>query len=108
MNINLKELLKKDFDFDLPISGGTGNSIDNAIIISKTAGIHYVGLENTILSCLGKGRKIEWRRESQQLLEIEGRKIDKIKIKTIWLSDDKVIQQIENYYFDITECFSNS
>jgi hypothetical protein len=33
--MNLKELLKKDFGVELPISGGFGNSISNSIIIHK-------------------------------------------------------------------------
>ena len=28
--MSIKELLKKDFDIDLPIKGGNGNSIENA------------------------------------------------------------------------------
>lgn len=33
------------------------------------------------------------------------RKIDKLKIETVQTTDDVIITQVENYYFDITDCF---
>lgn len=105
MNINLKELLKKDFGVDLPISGGIGNSIDNPIVIHLAKYNDYVGTEYSVLECIGKGRGIEWKIVEQGLLSHQNKKIDKVKIETIQLTDDSKITQIENYYFDITECF---
>lgn len=103
--MTLKQLLDHDFKVDLPISGGFGNSIDNAIIIHKFGINDYVGTEHFILECLGKGRKIKWKILEQQILSHDGKTIDKIKIETIQKTFFKKITQIENYYFDITECF---
>ena len=103
--MNLKELLEADFGKKFPISGGSGNSIENALVIHNQDVSDYVGLEYYILSCLGTGRKIEWRRLGQQLVESNGRKIDKIKIETKKVTRTEVITQIENYYFDISEFF---
>ena len=103
--MTLKELLKKDFDADLEISGGFGNSIDNCIVIHKTHAKDYVGVEYYILECLGIGRGIEWKRIEQSLLNDKNRMIDKLKIETKQLTDTEIITQIENYYFDITECY---
>ena len=108
MNINLKELLKKDFGVDLPISGGVGNSIDNPIVIHLAKFNDYVGTEYSVLECIGKGRGIEWKIVEQGLLSHRDKKIDKVKIETIELTVDSKITQIENYYFDITECFGKS
>lgn len=55
--INLKEMLLRDFDIDLPISGGTGNSKDNPIIIGLTKNPAQV--EYYVLECLGIGRNVE-------------------------------------------------
>jgi hypothetical protein len=33
--MKLKDIIKKDFGVELPISGGFGNSIENSIIIHK-------------------------------------------------------------------------
>lgn len=103
--MTLKELLKLDFGVDLPISGGFGNSIDNPIIIHRTGINDYVGTEHFILNCLGKGRKIKWKVIIQELINHNNKKVDKIKIETIETTEFEIITQIENYYFDISDCF---
>ncbi len=102
--MNLRQLLREDFDIDLPIRGGNGNSIDNPIIIERTEINHYVGTEYTILELLGIGRGIEWKMVSQHLMQHNDRSIDKLKIETVETTETEIITQIENYYFDITEC----
>ncbi|MFN5539939.1 MAG: hypothetical protein ACK481_07780 [Candidatus Melainabacteria bacterium] len=101
----LKDLLEKDFGVELPISGGFGNSIENAVIIHKEGINDYVGKEYFILNCLGKVRRIEWKTLGQELLNHETKRIDKIKIETKQVTQTEIITQVENYYFDITECF---
>lgn len=105
--MTLKDLLEKDFKVELAISGGFGNSIDNAIIIHRDSINDYVGTEHFILECLGKGRKIQWKVLIQELQNYNNKKIDKIKIETKQITEREIITQIENYYFDITECFGN-
>jgi hypothetical protein len=102
--MNLKELLDRDFDMDLPISGGTGQSRDNPIIIHRRIPNDYTSVEYDILRCLGIGRGIEWKVLQQALLSHNGRSIDQLKIETIESRDDEIITQVENYYFDVTEC----
>jgi hypothetical protein len=106
--MTIKELIKSDFDVELDISGGTGNSLENSIIIHRTSLNDYVGTEYFILKCLGAGRRVEWNKISQELLSANEKKIDKIKIQTIETTAQEIITQIENYYFDITECLDNS
>ncbi|MBK8954280.1 MAG: hypothetical protein IPM34_01810 [Saprospiraceae bacterium] len=103
--MTLQELLKKDFRISLPISGGFGNSLENAIIIHREGINDYVGTEHIILECLGIGRRIQWKKLGQELLTQNNKIIDKIKIETKQLTETEEISQIENYYFDITECF---
>ncbi len=103
--MNIKELLKKDFDVDLPIRGGNGNSIESAIIIEKQSPVNdYTGVEYYILKLIGIGRNVEWKTIQQNLMHFEGRKIDQIKIQTKLKTKSEIITQTENYYFDITEC----
>ena len=66
--MTLKELLDKDFGVDLPISGGTGNSIDNPIVIHRTVINDYTDTEYFILKCIGIGRRITWKILQQELL----------------------------------------
>jgi hypothetical protein len=105
--MTLKDLLEKDFGVELPISGGFGNLIDNPVIIHKEGINDYVWTEHFILQCIGKGRGIEWRILEQGLLSYNNKRIDKIKIETRLLTKNEIITQIENYYFDITDCFEN-
>jgi hypothetical protein len=102
--MDLRQLLRSDFGKDFPISGGFGNSKDNTIIIHRQEPNDYTSIEYSILRCLGIGRKIEWKLIKQTLLNFNGRTLDQLKIETTELADTEVISQIENYYFDITEC----
>ena len=79
----------------------------NAIIIQKDGINDYIGTEHFILKCLGIGRQIKWKILGQELINLNNTKIDKIKIETEELTESEIITQIENYYFDITECFGN-
>lgn len=102
--MTLKDILEEDFRVELPISGGFGNSIDNAIIIHRDGMNDYVGTEHFILKCLGIGRRVEWKILKQELLSYNNKKIDRISIETKQLIESKTITQVENYYFDITDC----
>ena len=102
--MDIRKLLKKDFDIDLPIKGGAGNLIDNPVIIERTRLNDYVAVEHMVLKYLGLGRNIDWKIISQELIQNNDREIDKIKIETISTTEEEIITQIENYYFDITEC----
>jgi hypothetical protein len=103
--MNLRKLLKADFDIDFPITGGSGNSIDNPIIIQKAEPNDYTSVEYGILKCLGLGRGIEWNFVKQELIYQNDKRFDKISIETKQMTDTEVITTIENYYFDITNCF---
>lgn len=104
-DINLRAMLKADFGVDLPISGGTGNSRDAAVIIHYQVPNDYVAVEYTVLRCLGIGRRVEWKLLEQVLIEHNGKKLDQMKIETTETTDVEIIKQIESYYFDVTECF---
>jgi hypothetical protein len=112
--MNLRELLKKDFKIDLPISGGNGNSIDNPVVVHYQHPNDYVGVEYAVFNglytgrrfgLLGKGSSFEWKFIKQTLIHHNGRKIDQMKFETKETSATEIITQVENYYFDITECF---
>lgn len=105
--MNLKELIKNDFGIDLPIKGGTGNSIDNPIIIERTDFNDYISVEFDVLRYLGLIRKIEWKSTGQQLIFNNERNLDMIEIETKEITNQGTNTQIESYYFDITECFGH-
>jgi hypothetical protein len=104
-DIDLRALLKADFGMDFPISGGAGNSRDSAVVIHYQMPNDYVGVEYGVLRCLGIGRRIEWKVIQQSLIDHNGRKLDQLKVETKEVTDSEIITQIENYYFDVTDCF---
>jgi hypothetical protein len=65
----------------------------------------FVEVERGVLRCLGLGRGIDWKLVEQSLIEHNGRMIDQMTIKTKETTPTQIVTQIENYYFDITECF---
>lgn len=82
-----------------------GIQLKMQIIIEKQFPVNdYIGVEYHILKLIAIGRNIEWKTIQQNLLHCEGRKIDQIKIQTKLKTETELITQIENYYFDITEC----
>lgn len=102
--MNLRELLLRDFNIDFPISGGTGNSRDNPIVIHRQVPNDYTSVEYGVLECLGIGRRIEWKVIQQALMDHNDRTLDQLKVETKQITETEIITQIENYYFDITEC----
>jgi hypothetical protein len=102
--MTIRELIKKDFGVDLPVKGELGNSIDNPLIIERTKINDYVSTEFAFLKYIGIGRRITWKLISQALMSHNGRMIDKVKIETKQITETEVITQIENYYFDISDC----
>lgn len=102
--MDIRKLLLDDFGVDFPISGGMGNSIENPIVLEKAGMNDYVGTEYAILKYLGIGRGVEWKKLRQEYFIQNDRHIDIIKIETIQTSEEEIITQIENYYFDFTEC----
>ena len=106
MSIELmRNQIFKDLGVLLPISGGIGNSIENAIVIEKTdVPFHTaVWVSYTYLDCIFNGRNVTYERIGQALLGRNGKKIDKISCITKELTETQIITQTENYYFDITQ-----
>ncbi|MBS1232725.1 MAG: hypothetical protein H6R42_379 [Nitrospirae bacterium] len=102
--MNLRQVLKDEFGIDFPISGGPGTSRENPIIIHHTIPNDYTSVEYAILQCLGLGREIAWKLLQQLTLNHNERTLDRLKIETTQVTEGEIITQVENYYFDITEC----
>ncbi len=104
IHFSIRQMLKRDFGVDLPISGGIGNSLADPIIIESPAGEDYQLIETEYLKYICLGRGVKWEFLKRESVESEGRNIDKVKIKTQETTQEEVVTQIENYYFDVTEC----
>ncbi len=102
---NLLEMIKERLDLGDRISGGDGSSIDKPIVIHHTCrhDSNYVGLEHTIIRCIGEIKRFSWKVTGQALLPHKGRSIDRIDLIIVSNSGMQQDARIESIYFDITE-----
>jgi len=105
--ISLKQALFLTFGVELPIKGGKGINMENAIIIERTSPMNdYVSIEHQILKYLGIARRlITWNIVKQQLLVQNDRTYDIFELNVITDQNEQWVAQTEYFYFDITECF---
>ena len=96
-SLSLKEIIKKEFNIVMPISGGDGSSIAEAIKIDKSYS-DWSNVEYTLLKLINQllGRK--WKLAKQSTIQKNGKFFDQMKLK---VTGDK--KNYCNYYFDITD-----
>ncbi len=98
-SITLKELLKKDFDLNVDIAGGWGQSREDPIVVLSSSEGDAAKNEVEVLRGLGFGRKIFWKSDKITVLAMPSGPIIQRKIETKEVQPTKVITQTENYYF---------
>jgi hypothetical protein len=105
--MDIKELIKKAFNEDLPISGGMGNSIEAAVILESAGPLNdYVSLQYQVMDLISKGRDVSWELKGQELIVKEGRKYDKLEVVVKGINGNPMPLQIEYHYYDITNCMN--
>ena len=105
--MDIRELIKKAFNEDLPISGGMGNSIEQSVIL-ESAGLlnDYFSLEYQVMDLISKGRDVSWELKGQELIVKDGRKYDKLTVAVKGINGNLMPLQIEYHYYDITNCMN--
>lgn len=102
--MDIKELFQKAFNIDLPISGGMGDSITNAIKIHQDGILNdYIQTEYSVMRYIAMGREIQWKLIQQDLIIHETKTIDRLTIEVKGLGNNTVALHHEFIYFDITE-----
>jgi hypothetical protein len=99
---SLRDLMLRDWGYDLPIAGGRGQSRDDPIVITATNPDVAAFTQMRLLQGLGRGRGIYWRCLGRKLVGEERHGIEQFKIETIELTPTQKITQVENYYFDLS------
>lgn len=104
---SIKEIIFEVFGATLPIRGGMGNSLENAVIIERSLPFNdYASIEHEVVNFIIKGRELHsWKMMKQELLFENGKTYDKLEVNVVSDQNGKLFQQTENFYFDITECF---
>lgn len=105
--MDIRELIKKAFNEDLPISGGMGNSIEAAVILESAGPLYdYVSLEYHVMDLISKGRDVCWELKGQELIVKDGRKYDKLMVAVKGINGNPMPLQLEYHYYDITNCMN--
>jgi len=99
MKEDLKSIIKKYYAVELPISGGSGASFEDAIKI-EINNSKGVSIEYAVLNYIHKLGNVEYKIVNQELIHNDGKHFDKIKLE---VSNDP--DNYHNYYFDVTSFF---
>jgi|GEM_PF-1419769 len=94
----ISRVLKEMFGLALPVSGGNGQRIDDAMVVHVKDRDRAEKIEEQILACIHKLGNKEWQIERTQIMEHKGRRIRKVSVV---LRDDP--DHYRNFYFDVTD-----
>ena len=89
--MNLKHLLKSNFDMDFPISGETGDSRNNPIVIRTKTPNGCALIEHAVLNCLCATKRMNWKIIDQTVCEHDGRALEQISIEIEKANGNKAI-----------------
>lgn len=101
VQFTLRQMLRQKFGVDLPVLGGFGHSINEAVIIGSEVSGAYRQVEDDYLKCVCMARGVKWKILQRNRVDIGDRVIEQVNIKKqhFWF-----ITRLKSYYFDITEC----
>lgn len=98
----LREQIKKDFGFDLPISGGNGSSLVDAVVIDADDISKVSSVEMQVLRAVLGIRSWHWRCFDKQIITSEkGELIEKVIFEAKYILGDLVSIDKRNFYFNI-------
>jgi hypothetical protein len=97
--VSLKETIRKFFNVDLPISGGYGSSIEDAIKID-VSDAKGVSVEYDVVKYIHAFGDVTYKLVNQELVHQDGRVYDKLELE---VSNDPAHHH--DYYFDVTQFY---
>ena len=105
--MNLKQQLFKDFNIDFPISGGSGCSISDPIIIHSSNPQEVLYIEFLYISCIYKAIGQCWRNTDIIREYNADHLIDKFKLDVKFLEGESVVEEKRNIYFSVDPTLGN-
>jgi len=103
--MDLKRVIERVYDINLPIGGGLGESLDDAVVLQAVAASNYISLEYKVLDYLADLENYKYEVLTQCLLNKGPSVFDRITVKFICTMAGEEI--IKHYYFDISQCFKH-
>jgi hypothetical protein len=105
----LKELVLEHSGFNAAISGGSGRSIESAIVLHRDDLHDKHTVQKAILWALGQYKNVSWAVLSDAKEDSDGRCYESMLLDVrILNSSGQVKQGQQRIYFDITEYVSQS
>lgn len=100
--MTLREMLRKDFGKDLPISGGWGQSADDPIELlshdAKEAALVQLVIARSIYGVQGW----YWRQIERTSAGVVGADIEKFSSEVKYIEGDQIVTEKRNLYFDLS------
>jgi hypothetical protein len=105
--MDIRELIRKAFNEDLPISRGIGNCIEEAVILDSGGPMNdYLTLEYRVMDLISKGRDVSWELKRQSLVVKDDRQYDKLEVAVKGINGNPMPLRLEYHYYDITKCMN--
>ncbi|MGZ0080168.1 hypothetical protein [Methylomonas sp. YC3] len=102
IQVNLNRLINKIYGASLPIMGGCGESINDAIILYYVSIIDSYKIEQHVLDLMMTLQDYSYELIQSEMLTIDKKQYDKIQLKIECKLTRKIF--VKNYYFNITNC----
>lgn len=93
--LTLKELVKEQFNIDLPVSGGFGNTFEDAIVLEAANRNEAMNFQYLIIDCIRALRGTSFLGNGNEEHFLDGKYYSLIKTITAY-GDEEI------FYFDIT------
>ena len=100
--MNLRRLFRKTYGIELPIKGGTGDSIDDAIVIDRVSTIDSIKIEEQVLDLIHDLQDYDYELVSLESINNEKSTYNMYTMKLQCQHTKRIF--IKTYYFDITNC----
>lgn len=104
-NQTIREIISDLFQINLPITGGNGKSIEDAIVMLEDE--NYVHNESVVLEYLGFYRFVDWKVLGQKLLCCGDKRFDCITISVSEVVDKSEVWT-EEFFFDVSNCLGDN
>ncbi len=101
----LKDEIRESAGYALPITGGSGMYLEEAVIIHKEKGIDMYSVENAVQKYLFEKYCTSWRLIRQELFCSGGRVYDRFFTFCEYKPGKPAHIDLTYLYFDITECW---
>ena len=101
--MNLREMIKRDFGYDLPISGGSGLSPADPIHVNVKDKRKASAIQSIYCRCVYGANSWYWRHLTSEWVLGDFSSIAKISSQVKYLERNQIVTETRNFYWDMSE-----